>query len=84
MNPIDAYIANAPTDHQAALSKLRDILRDSLIPLGYEECISYGMIGYTVPFSLYPAGYHCDTTLPLPFVNLASKKAGIHIYHMGM
>lgn len=53
------------------------------MPLGYEECISYKMIGYIVPFSLYPSGYHCDTSLPLPFVNLASRKAGIHLYYMG-
>ncbi len=75
MDPIDTYISASPIEHQGALSKLRDILRDILVHLGYEECISYGMIGYVVPFSLYPQGYHCKPELPLPFVNLASKKA---------
>lgn len=84
MNEIEHYISKAPLEHQEALRKLRNILRDTLVPLGYEERISYGMIGYVVPFSLYPSGYRSDTSLPLPFVNLATRKAGIHIYHMGV
>lgn len=84
MNPIDTYISEAIPEHREALTQLRNILRDTLVPLGYEECMSYGMIGYVVPRSLYPDGYHCDPKLPLPFVNLASRKAGIHIYHMGV
>jgi hypothetical protein len=84
MNPIDTYIANTPPERQEYIAKLRNILRETLVPLGYEECISYGMIGYTVPFSLYPSGYHCDTSLPLPFVALANQKHGIHLYHMGI
>lgn len=75
MDTVDTYIYEAPLEHQEALGKLRNILRDTLVPLGYEECISYKMIGYVVPFSLYPTGYHCDTKLPLPFVNLASRKS---------
>jgi hypothetical protein len=46
--------------------------------------MSYGMIGYVVPHSIYPAGYHCDTKLPLPFLNLASQKSHIAVYHMGI
>ena len=42
------------------------------------------MIGYVVPHSIYPAGYHCDTKLPLPFLNLASQKNFIALYHMGL
>jgi hypothetical protein len=84
MNPVETYICEAPKEHYEALTKLRNILRDTLTPLGYEECISYGMIGYVVPFSLYPAGYHCDTSLPLPFTNIASRKSGISLYHMGV
>ncbi len=82
MNPIDIYIADAPPKHQEALSKLRTTLRDTLIPLGYEECISYGVIGYVVPFLLYPSGYHCDTSFPLPFITFANRKQGINLYHM--
>ncbi len=82
MNPIDQYISEAPVEHQEPLKRIRSILKEVLIPLGYEECISYGMIGYVVPFSTYPQGYHCDEKLPLPFINLATKKAGVHLYHM--
>lgn len=84
MTPIDNYIADAPPERQEALSRLRDILRETLVPLEYKECISYGMIGYVVPHTLYPLGYHCDTSLPVPFVALANQKSGIHLYHMGI
>ncbi|MCK5443665.1 MAG: DUF1801 domain-containing protein, partial [Maribacter sp.] len=46
--------------------------------------MSYGMLGYVVPHSLYPDGYHCDTSLPLPFMNLASQKNFVAVYHMGV
>ena len=82
MNPIDLYISQTTPEHQEALMKLRTLLRDTLMPLGYEECMNYGMIGYVIPFSLYPAGYHCDPKLPVPFVAIASQKHGIHLYHM--
>lgn len=84
MNEIDQYIKESAIERQEALIKLRDILQETLIPLGYEECMSYGMIGYVVPFPLYPNGYHCDTKLPVPFVALANQKHGIHLYHMGI
>jgi hypothetical protein len=54
------------------------------IPEGFEEQMSYGMLGYVVPHNLYPPGYHCDPALPLPFVNIASQKNCIAVYHMGM
>ncbi|MDC0561909.1 DUF1801 domain-containing protein, partial [Bacteroidia bacterium] len=54
------------------------------IPSGFEECINYGMIGYVVPKSVYPAGYHADPSLPLPFANIASQKNFIALYHMGI
>ena len=46
--------------------------------------MNYGMIGRVVPHSIYPAGYHCDPTMPLPFFNIASQKNSINLYHMGM
>jgi len=65
------------------LLSLRQVILDS-IPLGFEECISYGMIGYCVPHSIYPAGYHCSPSLPLPFASLALQKKHIALYHMGL
>ena len=54
------------------------------LPEGFTERMSYGMIGYVVPHSLYPKGYHVDPKLPLPFINLASQKNYIALYHMGL
>jgi hypothetical protein len=63
--------------------KLRNAIKENL-PQGFEEVISYGMLGYVVPHSIYPSGYHCDAKLPLPFINLASQKNFIALYHMGI
>ena len=79
----DEYIAKLPEDRRAAVSKLRATVRDNL-PEGFEECISYKMIGFVVPHSLYPNGYHCDPKLPLPFINIASQKNFVALYHSGI
>ena len=79
----DNYIDQLPEDRQEPMRKLRAIINDN-IPAGFEEAMSYGMIGYVVPHSAYPAGYHCDTKLPLPFMNIASQKNFIALYHMGI
>ena len=54
------------------------------LPKGFKECISYGMLGYVVPHELYPNGYHVNPKLPLPFINLASQKNFIAVYHSGL
>ena len=69
----DAYVAVLPEERRDVIQKLRDCLNTNL-PKGFEETISYGMLGYVVPHSLYPEGYHVDPKLPLPFINLASQK----------
>lgn len=79
----EAYISELPEERQAIISKLRQVILDNL-PDGFQEQMSYGMLGYVVPHSIYPDGYHCDTSLPLPFINLASQKAHIGFYHMGI
>jgi uncharacterized protein YdhG (YjbR/CyaY superfamily) len=77
------YISEAPDDRKVALEKLRKVILDNL-PEGFQECISYGMIGYVVPHSIYPKGYHCTPELPLPFMSFASQKNSINFYHMGL
>ena len=79
----DEIINNAPEERKEALIRLRKTILDNL-PAGFKECINYGMIGYVVPHSIYPAGYHCDPKLPLPFMSFASQKNFIAFYHMGM
>lgn len=83
MNAIDNYIQELGEERKVAITKLRKIILENL-PKGFEEAISYGMIGYVVPHSVYPSGYHCNPTLPLPFLSLASQKSHIAIYHMGI
>ncbi|MDH5396859.1 MAG: DUF1801 domain-containing protein [Cyclobacteriaceae bacterium] len=77
------YIDNLPEGRKEVMIKLRKVILDNL-PVGFEEMMSYGMIGYVVPHSLYPAGYHCDPKLPLPFLNMAWQKNYLAIYHMGL
>lgn len=79
----DTYIQSLPEDRQLPIIKLREQLNNNL-PKGFEEAMSYGMIGWVVPHSLYPAGYHCDPKLPLPFISIASQKNHIAFYHMGL
>lgn len=77
------YLANLPEDRKEVITKFRQVILDNL-PDGFEEVMSYGMLGYVVPHSIYPDGYHCDPKVPLPFINLASQKAHIGFYHMGI
>lgn len=79
----EQYIKELPADRKHAMQKLRTVILENL-PSDFEETISYGMIGYVVPHSVYPDGYHTDPTLPLPFINIASQKNHIALYHMGL
>ncbi len=79
----EEYVESLPEDRREAINKLRKVIRKNL-PKGFVEEMSYGMIGYVVPHKLYPKGYHCDPKLPLPFLNIASQKNFIAVYHMGI
>ncbi len=81
-NP-DDYIISLPADRQEAMTKLRATIKKN-IPKGFEERMIYGSLGFVVPHKLFPAGYHCEPQLPLPFINIASQKNFIAIYHMGI
>jgi uncharacterized protein YdhG (YjbR/CyaY superfamily) len=80
---VDAYIAELSEDRQKAINQLRKVIKKNL-PKGFKEGINYGMMGWSVPHSIYPAGYHCKPTDPLPFMGLASQKNFIAVYHMGV
>ena len=80
---VKEYLQQLPADRQAAISAIRAVILANL-PKGFVECMGYGMIGYVVPHSLYPAGYHCDPKLPLPFANLASQKNHMALYLMSV
>ncbi|HMR85588.1 MAG TPA: DUF1801 domain-containing protein [Niabella sp.] len=80
---VEDYLNEIPATIKPYFEKLRSTILKNL-PKGYEEVMNYGMIGYVVPHSIYPAGYHCKPELPLPFINLASQKNAISLYHMGI
>lgn len=80
---VESYIEKLPTDRKNAMELLRKTILKNL-PKGFSEEMSYGMIGYVVPHSIYPNGYHCDPKLPLPFMSIASQKNFIALYHMGI
>lgn len=80
---IESILAKVPEDRKEALTKLHQTIVSNL-PKGFEPGISYGMLGYVVPHHLYPAGYHCKPSEPLPFVSIASQKNSINFYHMGI
>ena len=80
---IEDYIANIPEDRIAPFMKLKETIENNL-PEGFELMLSYNMLGYLVPHSIYPDGYHCDPKLPLPFINIANQKGFIALYHMGI
>lgn len=77
------YISQVPDKRQETLKKLRKVINDNL-PKGFEEGMQYKMIGYYVPHSIYPNGYHCDPKTPLPFMSFASQKNSVNLYHMGI
>ena len=82
-NSPEEYIKQLPAERQIVIQKIRERILNNL-PEGFEETMSYGMLGYVVPHTLYPAGYHCTPELPLPFLNIASQKNFIAVYHMGI
>jgi len=82
-NTPDEYMAVIPEDRQPFMQELRKVIKANL-PEGFKEEMNYGMIGYVIPHELYPDGYHCDPKLPLPFMNIASQKNFIAVYHMGI
>ena len=81
-SPAD-YISQIPEERKATLKKLRETINQNL-PKGFEEGIQYGMIGYYVPHSKYPDGYHCNPKEPLPFMSIASQKNFVALYHSGL
>ncbi len=80
---VDDYISQLDEDRQAAMTKIRKVIKKNL-PKGFQEMINYNMPSYVVPHKLYPDGYHCDPKLPLPFLGFASQKNFIALYHMGI
>lgn len=82
-NTVDEILSNLPEERVEPFNKLHEVIVKNL-PEGFEASMSYGMLGYVVPHSVYPAGYHCKPAEPLPFAAIASQKNSINFYHMGL
>lgn len=80
---VKEYLDELPPDRKKPVAELRKVIKKNL-PKGFKEMMSYGMIGWAVPHSKYPNGYHCNPEMPLPFMGLASQKNAITVYHMGV
>jgi uncharacterized protein YdhG (YjbR/CyaY superfamily) len=72
----DAYIAKLPPERAALVARLRDLI-NAHIPPGYEERMSWGMIGWEVPLSRYPDTYNKQ---PLVYAGLAAQKNYTALY----
>lgn len=83
ISSINEYFEALPEDRKEGVKELFEVIKNNL-PEGFETQVSYGHIGFVVPFSIYPNGYHSDTNQPLPFINIASQKNHIAVYHMGI
>lgn len=80
---VEQYLAELPDDRRAALQAVRKVILANIDPI-YQERMGYGMMGYSVPHSVFPQGYHCDPKQPLPFAGLASQKNAMSLYLMGL
>lgn len=80
---VEDYLNELPEDRFVPMKKLRETILNN-IPEGFSEGMGYGMMGWDVPHSIYPSGYHCNPKQPLPFAGIASQKNSINFYHMGI
>ena len=80
---VSAYLKALPSDRRQALETIRTLIKQNTDD-GIVEMMSYGMIGYHVPLSRYPSGYHCNPSMPLPYAGLASQKNHMSVYMMGI
>jgi uncharacterized protein YdhG (YjbR/CyaY superfamily) len=83
VNTPEEYLNSIPEDRKLPVSKLRATILENL-PKGFEEKITYGMLGYVIPLQLYPAGYHCTPQQAIPYINIGSQKNFIVMHHLGL
>jgi uncharacterized protein YdhG (YjbR/CyaY superfamily) len=81
-NTPEEYMNSLPEERKSVMAELRQAIIQNLP--NFAEVMSYGMLSYVVPHSIYPAGYHCDKKQPLPFLSIASQKNFVAVYHMGI
>lgn len=80
---VKEYLVSVDPKWKDMVLNLRDLINQN-IPEGFQETITYGMMGWVVPHSIYPKGYHVNPEEPLPFISLAAQKNNVSLYHMGI
>lgn len=83
LNSVEEYLNQVDDDRKSDFRKLFETISKN-VPAGFQEHICYGMIGWSVPLTTYPDGYHCKPNTPLPFLSLAAQKNFVALYHMGI
>jgi len=73
------YIASLPADRAKTIAAVRALVNQH-IPRGYDECLVWGTIGWTIPLSRYPDTYNRQ---PITYVALAAQKTFCSLYLMG-
>src|SRR6266850_2545514 len=73
------YIASLTADRAKTIATVRALVNKH-IPRGYEECLVWGTIGWTIPLSRYPDTYNKQ---PICYVAIASQKNFCSLYLMG-
>jgi hypothetical protein len=73
------YIASLPADRAKTIETVRALVNKH-IPRGYDECLVWGTIGWTIPLSRYPDTYNKQ---PICYVALSSQKNYCSLYLMG-
>ena len=83
MQTNEDHLKTVEIDKRPTFTKLYQTIKNN-IPAGFVEELTYKMIGFVVPKSVYPSGYDCNSKLPLPFINLAANKNYISLHHLGL
>ncbi|HEY7404160.1 MAG TPA: DUF1801 domain-containing protein [Candidatus Angelobacter sp.] len=73
------YIASLPADRAKTIAAVRALVNKH-IPRGYDECIVWGTIGWTIPLSRYPDTHNKQ---PISYVALSSQKNYCVLYLFG-
>ncbi len=73
------YIASLPADRAKTIATVRALVNQH-IPRGYDECLVWGTIGWTIPLSRYPDTYNKQ---PITYVALSSQKNFCSLCLMG-
>src|SRR5687768_18436623 len=80
---VKEYLAELPPERREAIAAVRKVVSEN-VDEDIEEGMHWGMICWYVPHRVFPAGYHTNPKLPLPYAALASQKNYMTLYLMNI